>query len=80
LSADPASASEEWTPEEEKLRLPPVEGFPEDLGDLSVPELQILDSQIQRQLSHEYAVQGQPNPETEFRHWELDAEFDQRDP
>ena len=41
--------------------------------------LQILDSQVQRQLDYEYVVDGEPNPETEFRHYDLDEEFQERD-
>jgi hypothetical protein len=42
-------------------------------------ELQVLDSQVQRQLDHEVVVEGEVNPETEFRHYELDEEFSDRD-
>lgn len=41
-------------------------------------ELQILDSQIKRQLDWEITADSEPNPETEFRLWELDAEFASR--
>ena len=41
--------------------------------------LQVLDSQVQRQLDHEYVADGEPNPETEFRHYDLDEEFSERD-
>jgi len=42
-------------------------------------ELQVLDSQVQRQLDYEYVADGEPNPETEFRHYDLDEEFSERD-
>jgi hypothetical protein len=63
----------------EKLHLTPDEAFPEDLEKVPDQELQILDSQVQRQLDHEVVVDGEPNPETEFRHYELDEEFADRD-
>ncbi|WP_307463280.1 hypothetical protein [Pseudarthrobacter oxydans] len=42
-------------------------------------QLQVLDSQIQRQLDFEVISEGETNPETEFRHYELDEEFKSRD-
>jgi hypothetical protein len=62
-----------------QLRLTPEDSFPEDLSVLSNPVLQVLDSQVQRQLDREYVVEGEPNPETEFRHWDIDEEFEQRE-
>ena len=62
-----------------KLHLTPDDDFPEDLSVLPDAELQILDSQIQRQLDLECVMTGQPNPETEFRHWDLDDEFLKRE-
>ncbi|MBT2513532.1 hypothetical protein [Arthrobacter sp. ISL-30] len=62
-----------------KLRLTPDDDFPEDLKVLPDAELQILDSQIQRQLDMECVINGQPDPETEFRRWDLDDEFLQRE-
>jgi hypothetical protein len=62
----------------EKLHLSPEDEFPEDLSKVADKDLQVLDSQVQRQLNYEY-VAGEPNPETEFRHYDLDAEFDERD-
>lgn len=64
---------------ERKLRITPDEPFPEELDELPDPVLQVLDSQIQRQLDREVVVDGEPAPETEFRHQELDQEFDIRD-
>lgn len=62
----------------DKLHLTPDEDFPEDLAAVE-DQLQVLDSQIQRQLDHEVIAEGEPNPETEFRHYELDEEFQTRD-
>lgn len=64
----------------EKLHLTPEEEFPEDLTKLGDRELQVLDSQVQRQLDSEVISEGEPNPETEFRQYELDEEFGNRDP
>ncbi|KUM39429.1 MAG: hypothetical protein ABWY04_16325 [Arthrobacter sp.] len=63
----------------EKLRLTPEESFPEDLTEVGDLQLQVLDSQVQRQLDHEVIAEGEPNRETEFRHYELDEEFANRD-
>lgn len=63
----------------DKLHLTPEEQFPEELENVSDNELQVLDSRIQRQLDHEVVVDGEVNPETEFRHYELDEEFQDRD-
>ena len=63
----------------EKLHLKPEDDFPDDLSKVKDQELQVLDSQVQRQLDHEYVAEGEPNPETEFRHYDLDEEFSERD-
>lgn len=63
----------------EKLHLTPDDDFPEDLSTVANKDLQVLDSQVQRQLDHEYVADGEPNPETEFRHYDLDEEFSERD-
>jgi hypothetical protein len=63
----------------EKLHLTPEEYFPEDLAEVGDRRLQVLDSQVQRQLDYEVIAEGEPNPETEFRHYELDEEFENRD-
>ncbi len=63
----------------EKLHLTPQDEFPEDLSKIEDKELQILDSQVQRQLDYEYVADGEPHPETEFRHYDLDEEFEERD-
>lgn len=63
----------------EKLHLTPDDEFPEALDEVPDQELQVLDSQVQRQLDYEVVAEGEPNPETEFRHYELDEEFNDRD-
>ena len=63
----------------DKLHLSPDDEFPEDLSKVADKDLQVLDSQVERQLDYEYVVEGEPNPETEFRHYDLDAEFEERD-
>lgn len=63
----------------DKLHLTPEDDFPEDLSAVKDKELQVLDSQVQRQLDYEYVKDGEPNPETEFRHYDLDEEFEDRD-
>lgn len=63
----------------DKLRLTPEDEFPEDLAEIPNKKIQVLDSQVQRQLDHEMVVDGEPDRETEFRHYELDEEFDERD-
>ena len=61
------------------LRITPTDPFPEDLEALKDEKLQVLDSQVQRQLDHEIVTEGESHPETEFRHDELDAEFEHRE-
>ena len=63
----------------DKLRLTPEDAFPEDLEVMTDKDLQVLDSQVQRQLDHEVIVVGESDRETEFRHYELDHEFTERD-
>ena len=63
----------------EKLHLTPEDEFPDDLTKVADKDLQVLDSQVQRQLDHEYVADGEPNPETEFRHYDLAEEFGERD-
>ncbi|MDQ0867711.1 hypothetical protein QFZ70_000184 [Arthrobacter sp. V1I9] len=63
----------------DKLHLTPEDQFPENLKNVSDNELQVLDSRIQRQLDHEMVVDGESDRETEFRHYELDEEFQDRD-
>jgi hypothetical protein len=63
----------------ENFHLTPGEPFPEHLEKVSDQELQVLDSQVQRQMDHEIVAEGESNPETEFRRYELDEEFEDRD-
>jgi hypothetical protein len=63
----------------EKLHLTPDDAFPEDLATLPDQELQVLDSQVQRQLNYEYVAEGEPNPETEFRRDDINEEFAERE-
>ena len=63
----------------EKLHLTPEDCFPQNLAEVGDRQLQVLDSQVQRQLDYEVIAEGEPNPETEFRHYELDEEFANRD-
>lgn len=62
----------------DKLRMTPDDNFPEDLEAMTDNDLQVLDSQIQRQLDHELTDVGNSDRETEFRHYELDHEFTER--
>ena len=64
---------------ERKLRVTPEDSFPEELDELPDPALQVLDSQVQRQMDHEIITEGEASPETEFRHEELDQEFEIRE-
>ena len=63
----------------DNLHLTPADKFPADLSDIPDEELQVLDSKVQRQLDRETVDDGEADPETEFRHYELDEEFDDRD-
>lgn len=63
----------------DKLRLTPDDAFPEGLDEMTDNDLQVLDSRIQRQLDHEVIVSGETDRETEFRHYEVDHEFTERD-
>jgi hypothetical protein len=74
----PAPQPERFTMSE-KLHLTPEDEFPDDLSALQDQELQVLDSQVQRQLDYEYVAEGEPNPETEFRREDLNEEFAVRD-
>ncbi|MBT2550550.1 hypothetical protein [Arthrobacter sp. ISL-65] len=63
----------------DKLHLTPADPFPEELTAIPNEKLQVLDSQVQRQLDREIVLDGETDPETEFRHYELDDEFESRE-
>ena len=63
----------------ENLHLTPAETFPEHLEEVSDQELQVLDSQVQRQIDREIVAEGEANPESEFRRYELNEEFGNRE-
>jgi hypothetical protein len=60
-------------------RLTPSESFPEDLTALDLPEVEVLNSKIHREVDYEYAHDGELSLETETRHEELTEELDRRD-
>jgi hypothetical protein len=62
-----------------RTRISPEEEFPEDLGDLQDEDVEVLNSKVHRQLDKEYVEEGGPDPETDARKDELDAELDTRD-
>lgn len=62
-----------------RTRLTPSEPFPGDLPSLDLPEVEVLNSKIERELSHEYVHDGEVHPETEFRNEEVTEELDRRD-
>ncbi|WP_228720871.1 hypothetical protein [Arthrobacter sp. 260] len=62
----------------DKSRLSPEQPFPADLAPLEDSQVEILNSKIHRQLDREYTVDQEPDPETESRHEELQAELDFR--
>lgn len=52
-------------PSRDLLRLPPSAGFPADLAELTVRELQVLHSRLSRQLNHEHlGGSAGPHPES----------------
>ncbi|GAB3531781.1 hypothetical protein GCM10027403_02770 [Arthrobacter tecti] len=62
-----------------KSRIKPEDPFPEDLNQLKDSQVEVLNSKVHRQLAVEYVEDGEPDPETEHRHEELDEELDDRD-
>ncbi|MBG6185374.1 hypothetical protein IWX65_003353 [Arthrobacter sp. CAN_A214] len=62
-----------------KTRLTPSDSFPKDLTSLDLPQVEVVSSKIQRELSYEYVHDGEPDPETEFRSKEVTEELDRRD-
>lgn len=63
----------------DNLHRTPAESFPENLSEMPDEDLQVLDSQIQRQMDREVVRDGEVDRETEFRHYQLDDEFSDRD-
>ena len=63
----------------DNLHRTPSESFPDDLSEMPDEDLQVLDSQIQRQMDREIVQEGEVDRETEFRHYPLDDEFSDRD-
>jgi len=63
----------------DNLHRTPSESFPNNLDDMADEDLQVLDSQIQRQMDREIVRDGEAAPETEFRHYQLDDEFSDRE-
>jgi hypothetical protein len=62
-----------------RTRISPEEEFPENLEDLQDEDVEILNSKVHRQLDKEYVDEGGPDPETDARKDELNAELDDRD-
>lgn len=60
-------------------RLRPDEFFPEELGDLTTEDVEVLNSKMHRELEFEYREHGYPDPETEFRLEDLNDELNLRD-
>ena len=58
-------------PMSDKLHLTPEDEFPEDLETVPDHELQVLDSQVQRQLDHEVVVTANrtPKPSSATTNW-----------
>ncbi|WP_298254416.1 hypothetical protein [uncultured Arthrobacter sp.] len=60
-------------------RLTPSEDFPQDLSALELPEVEVLNSKIHRELDYEYVHDGEASMETEIRHDELAEELNRRE-
>ncbi|TYD00385.1 hypothetical protein FQ377_02745 [Arthrobacter echini] len=60
-------------------RLTPSEDFPQDLSALELPEVEVLNSKIHRELDYEYVHDGEPSMETEIRQEELAEELNRRE-
>lgn len=61
------------------FRLTPSNPFPDNLSDLRHADLQVLDSQLRRQLDHEYVHELDAHPETLFRMADLQEELGLRE-
>ena len=62
-----------------KSRISPDEPFPEDLGDLKDQDVEVLNSKVHREVDHEFATEGEVDPETAARRDEVAGELDDRD-
>jgi hypothetical protein len=60
-------------------RITPDQPFPEYLGALPQPEVEVLNSKLHRELDHEYVSEGGPSAETESRLEDVSEELDFRD-
>ncbi|WDF33085.1 hypothetical protein PTW37_14725 [Arthrobacter agilis] len=60
-------------------RLSPADDFPDDLTALDLPDVEVLNSRIHRELDYEYEHDGEPSMETEIRHEEVTEELDRRE-
>ncbi|WP_197060608.1 hypothetical protein [Arthrobacter sp. L77] len=62
-----------------KSRISPDEPFPEDLGGLKNEDVEVLNSKVHREVDHEFATEGEVDPETAARKDEITDELDGRD-
>ncbi|OUM43345.1 hypothetical protein [Arthrobacter sedimenti] len=60
-------------------RISPDEPFPADLGRLRDQEVEVLNSKVHREIEHEWAEDGEVDPETASRKDEIADELDDRD-
>jgi hypothetical protein len=60
-------------------RISPDEPFPADLGRLRDQEVEVLNSKVHREIEHEWAEDGEVDPETASRKDEITDELDDRD-
>ncbi|MHA7179943.1 hypothetical protein ACX80J_07460 [Arthrobacter sp. MDB2-24] len=60
-------------------RISPDEPFPADLGRLRDQEVEVLNSKVHREIEHEWAEDGDVDPETASRKDEITDELDDRD-
>lgn len=62
-----------------KSRISPDEPFPEDLGGLKDNDVEVLNSKVHREVDHEFATEGEIDPETAARKDEVAVELDDRE-
>lgn len=62
-----------------KSRISPDDPFPEDLGRLKDHDVEVLNSKVHREVDHEFATDGEVDPETAARKDEVAGELDDRD-